>query len=198
MDKLNKNFLPSQYNLGGIRKIIKTGYVTNIVLSGILVTLIGTYVFIESKDKVALEEFENKISTISNAVQTEKIKLEEDDYYQAYMSLKAKQNSGDIKVVKDLEFNLFSEMIQNSSNENIKLNNVQYEGETNVIISGQAIDYPDIEDFYKNLMKQNLIKKAEISNLEVVPMGEGKNYAVKQIVKFEIKGVTKVEELKRD
>lgn len=198
MDKLNKNFLPSQYNLRGIRKIIKTGYVTNIVLSGILVTLIGTYVFIESKDKVALEEFENKISTISNAVQTEKIKLEEDDYYQAYMALKAKQSSGDIKVIKDLEFNLFSEMIQNSSNENIKLNNVQYEGETNVIISGQAIDYPDIEDFYKNLMKQNLIKKAEISNLEVVPMGEGKNYAVKQIVKFEIKGVTKVEELKRD
>lgn len=196
MERLNKNFLPSQYNRGAIKKIIKVGYLTNAVIAGTVIILAGVYVFMNNKDKNQLEELDSKVSAIESAVQTEKIKLEADENYQAYMDIKNKQKSGDIEVVKDLEFNIFSEAIQNSLNENIKLNNVQYKGESEVVITGQALDYLDIEDFYKKVMKQNIIKKAEITNLEVVPTGEGKNYAVKQIVKFEIKGVTKIEKSK--
>ncbi len=196
MKNLNKNFLPSQYNRGPIRKVIKVGYTINLVLGIAVVSLVGICVYMNNNDKQSLEEMEKHINEMDNAVQVEKIKLEENKSYQSYMDIKNKQKSGDIKIIKDAQFNIFAEGIESATNENIQLNDVEYDGEKEVVIKGQALDYLDIQDFYKKLMSQKVIKQASISKLEVVPYGEGKNYAVKQVVKFEIEGVTKIEKSK--
>ncbi|MFP3726476.1 hypothetical protein U8V72_14960 [Priestia filamentosa] len=196
MKNLNKNFLPSQYNRGPVRKVIRVGYTINLVLGIAVVSLVGICVYMNNNDKQSLEEMEKHINEMDNAVQVEKIKLEENKSYQSYMDIKNKQKSGDIKIIKDAQFNIFAEGIESATNENIQLNDVEYDGEKEVVIKGQALDYLDIQDFYKKLISQKVIKQASISKLEVVPYGEGKNYAVKQVVKFEIEGVTKIEKSK--
>lgn len=196
MYNLNKNFLPSQYNRGPIRRVIRTGYYINAFLGIAVITFTGVCVYMNNKDKDALDKLDGKIAEINRAVQTEKIKLEENKNYQAYMDVKNKQKLGDIEVIKDAQFNIFAESLEGAANENIQLNNVEYDGESNVVITGQALDYLDIQDFYKKLISEDFVKQAEISKIEVVPYGEGKNYAVKQIVKFEIKGATEIEKSK--
>ncbi len=75
MYNLNKNFLPTQYNRGPIRRVVRTGYYVNAFLGVAVITFVGVCVHMNNKDKDSLDKLDGKIAEINRAVQTEKNKV---------------------------------------------------------------------------------------------------------------------------
>lgn len=185
---MKKNLLPERYNKGSIYEIVRVAVTLNILAGLFFATWYTLHYKANEEIKAEIATAEQKLGTMESELSDMKIKLKTDELYQEIVKKQEKKDSGKLQVQSDYSYNVFLHQVNSVIPSEVKLGSVSYINENDITITGQSTDYDYVSEFYSELVKNNILSAGELQKVEVIPTVEGGNYAIKEVVYFEIKG----------
>lgn len=189
---MKKNFLPFEFNKGVLKEFSWFASIINIIF---LLLFIGLFIHSFIQQGNAEDEIDAKQKTVESKMQENLIKktsIEENPLYSEVTERMDSETKNIVSKFKDTQLNKFYNHVNDNLTPDMKLSYAAYLSENEILIQGQAVNYSDIHEYYTALMG-TVFESAEITDILVFPKGETGNYALREVVYFEIKGVAKHE-----
>lgn len=189
---MKKNFLPFEFNKGVLKEFSWLASIINIIF---LLVFSGLFIHSFIQEGKTQDEIDAKQKIVESKMQENLIKktsIEENPFYLEVTERMDTKTKNITFKFKDTQLNKFYNHVNDSLTTDMKLSYVAFLSENEILIQGQAVNYSDIHEYYTTLMG-TVFKTAEITDILVFPKGETGNFALREVVYFEIKGVAKDE-----